>query len=75
MAIVEQKLPPALAARVMSVSDLASWGMPMVAYVRRMAVGEWAICSADGTRIGTAPDRPSALAAIHQHDLEAQSVH
>ncbi|CCG41806.1 DUF1150 family protein [Magnetospirillum molischianum] len=75
MAIIEHKMSPALAARVMSVSDLAGWGLSMVAYVRWIAAGEWAICSADGTRIGTAPDRLSAFAAIRQHDLEPLSVH
>lgn len=75
MAVVEPKMSPALAARMMSVSDLAGWGLPIVAYVRRIAPGEWAICSADGARIGSAPDRISAFAAIRQHDLEPQSVH
>lgn len=75
MAVIEHKTSPAQAARAMSVSDLAGWGLSMVAYVRRTAAGEWAICSADGVRIGAAPDRLSAFAAIRQHDLEALSVH
>jgi len=75
MAVIEHKISPDQAVGVMSVSDLAGWGLSMVAYVRAIAAGEWAICSADGTRIGTAPDRLSAFAAIRQHDLEPLSVH
>ncbi|OAN49152.1 hypothetical protein A6A04_03280 [Paramagnetospirillum marisnigri] len=63
---------------VMSPVDLANWGLPLVAYVRHVGdegVGGWAICAADGTRIGGAPDRATAFAAVRQHDLEPLSVH
>ena len=63
---------------VMSVSDLATWGVPIVAYVRHKGAtgeGSWAIHAADGTQIGEAPDRATAFAAVRQHDLEPLSVH
>jgi len=62
-------------APVMSARDLAGWGLAVVAYVRRAGEGEWAIHAADGTRIGTAPDRAVAFAALRQHDLEPFDVH
>ncbi|CAA7618015.1 DUF1150 family protein [Magnetospirillum sp. SS-4] len=63
---------------VMSVADLASWGVPIVAYVRHVGPageGGWSIHAADGTPIGAAPDRASAFLAVRQHDLEPLSVH
>ena len=65
-------------AAIMSVTDLANWGVPLVAYVRHTgAVGEggWGIYAADGTHIGMAPNRATAFAAVRQHDLEPLSVH
>jgi hypothetical protein len=71
----DPKPDPLQGARAMSVADLAGWGLSILAYVRRIGEGDWAICAADGTRIGTAPDRVSAFAAIRQHDLEPVNVH
>ncbi len=65
-------------ARIMTVADLANWGIPEIAYVRHVGpVGEggWTIHAADGTPIGAAPDRDTAFAAVRQHDLEPVSVH
>ena len=65
-------------AHAMSVTDLAHWGVPNVAYVRQMIVDNdvsWSIHSADGTQIGLAPSREIAFASIRQHDLEPQSTH
>ena len=35
----------------------------------------FAICAADGTQMGLAPNREIAFAAIRQHELEPLSVH
>ena len=62
----------------MSRSDLATWGVPIIAYIRHVGAtgeGSWAIHAADGTQIGEAPDRATAYAAVRQHDLEPLSVH
>lgn len=72
----DQKLPAPQ--RNMSVADLAMWGMPEVAFVKRVTVEEgegWSIHAADGTHMGLAPTRDVAFAAIRQHDLEPLSVH
>lgn len=64
--------------RGMSAADLAGWGMPEVAFVKRMSTDEgvvWSIHAADGTHMGTAPSRALAFAALKQHDLEPYSVH
>jgi hypothetical protein len=58
--------------------DLASWGVPIVAYVKHVGdagAGSWGIYGADGTQIGVAPDRATAMAAVRQHELEPLSVH
>jgi hypothetical protein len=63
----------------MSEADFASWGMPELAFVKRVAMednGEaWSIHAADGTQMGIAPSRDVAFAAIKQHELEPLSVH
>lgn len=74
--------PPA---RDISPADFALWGLPGLAFVRRIAVpmedgrladGDgWSIHAADGTRMGVAPSREMAFAAIRQHELEPMSVH
>ncbi|CAA7611954.1 conserved hypothetical protein [Candidatus Terasakiella magnetica] len=67
--------PPA---SIMTASDLANWGLPVIAYVKHVGPvggGGWSIHAADGTAIGAAPDRQSAFLAIRQHDLEPVSVH
>ena len=64
--------------RAMSLQDFALWGIQDVAYVRRMVVNDevgWSIHAADGNRIGFAPERSLAMAAILQNDLEPLSVH
>lgn len=65
-------------ARRMSPADFASWGMPEVAFVKRVLVNDevgWSIHAADGTHMGLAPSRDLAFAAIKQHELEPVSVH
>lgn len=65
-------------ARGMSVADLAVWGVPDVAFVKRVVVDDeigWSIHAADGTQMGLAPSRELAFAAILQHELEPVSVH
>lgn len=64
--------------RHMSAHDFALWGMQDVAYVRSDTVDDeqgWSIHGADGNRIGFAPDRDVAFAAVRQHDMEPLSVH
>lgn len=64
--------------RTMSESDFAAWGLPEVAFVKRIAVDDvvgWSIHAADGTQMGLAPSRDLAFAAIKQHEMEPLSVH
>ena len=67
----------------MSAEAFAALGVQGVAYVRRLVEtvpGEsapraiYAIFAADGERIGTAPDRDLAFAAIRQHELEPRDA-
>lgn len=67
----------------MSAEAFASLGVQGIAYVRRLVEtppGEsapravYAIFAADGERIGTAPDRDTAFAAIRQHELEPRDA-
>jgi hypothetical protein len=58
--------------------DLASLGVPGLAYIKRVEEENgvaWAIHGAEGTRIGLAPSRELAFAAVIQHELEPVSVH
>ncbi len=62
----------------LSPAQLASWGTPDVAYVKRVVINDeegWSIHSADGAQMGLAPSRDLAFAAIRQHELEPVSVH
>ncbi len=62
----------------MTSTDLARLGMNFVAYVKPIVVEDemrFAICAADGTQMGLAPNREIAFAAIRQHELEPLSVH
>ncbi len=62
----------------MTPTDLARLGMNFVAYVKPIVVEDetrFAICAADGTQMGLAPNRETAFAAIRQHELEPLSVH
>ena len=67
----------------MSAEAFAALGVQGVAYVRRLVEtlpGEsapcpvYAIFAADGERIGTAPNRDLAFAAIRQHELEPRDA-
>jgi len=72
-------LDRASAARAMSLSDFAVWGLPEVAFVKKVVGKEgengWSIHAADGSQMGLAPSRDLAFAAIRQHELEPVSVH
>lgn len=62
----------------MSEADFASWGLPEVAFIKRVFVDNaegWSIHAADGTHMGLAPSRDLAFAAVKQHELEPVSVH
>lgn len=64
--------------RQMTANDLAGWGLQDVAFIKRVIENgdaAWAIYSADGTHMGTAPSRDLAFAAVRQHDLDPYSVH
>jgi hypothetical protein len=61
-----------------SPQDLIALGLDHMAYVKPVTVdGEaaYAVHAADGTEVAVMADRAAAVAAIHQHDLEAVSVH
>jgi hypothetical protein len=63
---------------VHSRQEMAALGLEDLAYVKPVTeegVSFFAIHSADGNRIGAAPSRDLAFAAIRQHDLEPISVH
>ena len=63
---------------VMSEQDFALWGIEEVVYIKPVpAFGDiaWAICAADGTTLGTAPNRALAFAAATQNDRTPLSVH
>ena len=64
--------------RPMSQSDFANWGLPQLAFIKRIMVDDavgWSIHAADGTQVGLAPSRDLACAAVRQHELEPVSVH
>ncbi len=70
--------PATAALRGLSAQDWASFGMQQIAYLRPVVVqGVPAISihAADGTPIGAAPNAATAIAAIHEHELEAVLVH
>jgi hypothetical protein len=63
---------------IMSAADFAIWGLPDVAFVKRVIADNaegWSIHAADGTQMGLATTRELAFAAIKQHELEPMSVH
>jgi len=74
---------PAMLFRNMTASDFAQWGLPEVAYVKRIIVNDeeghnevgWAIHAANGAQMGLAPSHDLAFAAVRQHDLEPFSTH
>lgn len=75
----KESIPMQTETSAMSETDFANWGMPEVAFVKRVigdggAIG-WAIHAANGTQMGMAPSRDLAFAAIKQHEMEPLSVH
>jgi hypothetical protein len=78
MTSIDEKKPLNLLGQGSSHRDFVSWGLEQVAFVKAGAIDEqkvWTIHAADGTRIGWAPSRDLALAAVRQNDLEPLSVH
>ncbi len=65
--------------RRMSDYDFAQYGVQHMAYVRPAEDEDgnavWSIHAADGTPMGAAGERESALAAVRQYDMEPASVH
>lgn len=75
---MNKEFTPHPISRTISPSDFADWGMPEVAFIKRVETdGEigWAIHAADGTPMGLASSRELAFAAVTQHELEPVSVH
>ena len=64
--------------RHLSAEQLAKLGVAQIAYVKPVVVNGaqgFAIHAADGTAMAIAGDREVAVAAIHQHEMHAMSVH
>jgi hypothetical protein len=64
--------------RQLSPELLALLGIREFGYVRPVTVGgapAYAIHAADGSRLGQAPDRTAAVAALQRYDLVPVSVH
>jgi len=64
--------------RQVSAEQLAKLGVAQIAYVKPVIVNGtqgFAIHAADGTAMAIAGDRDVAVAAIHQHEMHAMSVH
>ena len=60
-----------------SEEDLAGLGMNQMAYLREAkmdGIQGFAICAADGSVIGFAPNRAKVAAAVMQHDMELVSL-
>jgi hypothetical protein len=58
-------------------SEFAHLGVEYLAYVKRVVVNNeimFAIHAADGTALGVARDRDTAMASVRQHGLEPVSV-
>jgi hypothetical protein len=64
--------------RHLSTEQLAKLGVAQIAYVKPVVVNGaqgFSIHAADGTAMAIAGDREVAIAAIHQHEMHALSVH
>jgi hypothetical protein len=64
--------------RRMDPAAFAALGAHQIAYVRPVVVNGQkvaAIFAADGTQIGAAPDVPTAMAAVVQHEMAPVMVH
>jgi hypothetical protein len=62
----------------MATSEFAHLGVAHLAYVKRIVVNSeivYAVHAADGTPMGAARDRDTAMASVRQHGLEPVSVH
>jgi hypothetical protein len=63
---------------LMSENAFAAWGAEDIAYISKISLDgatAWAIVAADGTTLGTVPDRNLAFAAASQNDRVPVSVH
>jgi hypothetical protein len=73
-----QGVSPIFDVRHLSAAQLASLGVSQIAYVKPVVINGvvgFAIHAADGTAMAVAGDRAVAIAAIHQHEMQAVSVH
>ncbi len=64
--------------RNLSPEDLAELGVQDVAYVKRVVINGKRFCavhSAAGQQMVLMEDRETAVATVHQYDLEPLSVH
>ncbi len=64
--------------RLLSTNDLAGLGIGDIAYLKPVTIDglqAFAIHSADGQPLGSAPGRAAAAAAAIQHNLVPLSVH
>jgi len=63
--------------RALSPQDFLAFGLNEIAYIRPLPDGEGAvaICSADGTQIGSMANAEVAAAAVRQNDMEPLSLH
>jgi hypothetical protein len=64
--------------RDISPDQLAQLGMPSVAYFKPVTIKGmrvYAIHTADGTHVGTAPDQALAIEAVLEHEMQPTWVH
>lgn len=64
--------------QTVTVKDLLNFGLKDLAYVKPVQIEGrplFAIHAADGTPLTVVKDRDIALATIHQHEMEAASLH
>ncbi len=69
---------PELVKKTISASDLGSFGLEDIAYVKSVTIdGQHlhAIHAADGTPLTVVAERDLAFATVRQHDMSPASVH
>lgn len=61
-----------------AMNDLAHFGLNEIAYVKPVTYGgnaAFAIHGADGSQLAVTEDEATAVAMIHQNDMQALSLH
>jgi hypothetical protein len=69
---------PLFARKTPSLSELGTYGMETIAYIKPVTVDGHryhSIHAADGTPLTVIAERELAVATVRQHDLEPNSVH